>query len=109
MRSSLLDVIVRHHDIISQDNNILNIEIACFSLFKISTKMLYCVYHQGFEDCTILHELIHKHGGNLDAALAEYTETRNKDAAAICDLAMYNYVEVGTLNLTTLLRSDRKI
>ena len=31
----------------------------------------------------------------MEAALAEYTETRNKDAETICDLAMYNYVEVG--------------
>ena len=27
-------------------------------------------------------------------ALAEYTRTRNKDVEAMCDLAMYNYIEV---------------
>jgi kynurenine 3-monooxygenase len=48
----------------------------------------------GFEDCFVLHELLEKHHGNMEAALAEYTETRNKDAETICDLAMYNYVEM---------------
>lgn len=35
-----------------------------------------------------------KHSGSIEAAFAEYSETRNKDAEAICDLAMYNYIEV---------------
>ena len=30
----------------------------------------------------------------LDRVLPEYTELRNPDAEAICDLAMYNYIEV---------------
>ena len=29
-----------------------------------------------------------------DTALSEYTTFRNPDAKAMCDLAMYNYVEV---------------
>jgi len=33
----------------------------------------------------------------LDEALAQFTESRWKDAFAICDLAMYNYVEVSLL------------
>lgn len=28
------------------------------------------------------------------AVLEEYSRTRNKDAEAICDLSMYNYLEV---------------
>ena len=28
------------------------------------------------------------------AALQEYSRTRNKDVEAMCDLAMYNYIEV---------------
>ena len=28
------------------------------------------------------------------AVLEEYTRTRNKDVEAICDLSMYNYLEV---------------
>ena len=34
------------------------------------------------------------HPGNIGAALEHYSETRNPDAEAMCDLAMYNYIEV---------------
>ena len=51
---------------------------------------------QGFEDCLLLDDLLTKHDMNLDRVLPEYTELRNPDAEAICDLAMYNYVEVRT-------------
>ena len=30
----------------------------------------------------------------LGAVLEEYSSVRNKDAEAICDLSMYNYLEV---------------
>jgi len=29
-----------------------------------------------------------------DIALSEYSRIRNKDVEAMCDLAMYNYIEV---------------
>ncbi|KAJ3115574.1 kynurenine 3-monooxygenase, mitochondrial precursor [Phlyctochytrium bullatum] len=61
----------------------------------------------GFEDCLVLDEILTKHIGKrgseetkrpaptaLEAALTEYSATRHKDAVAICDLAMYNYVEM---------------
>ncbi|KAJ3412145.1 hypothetical protein HDV05_001183 [Chytridiales sp. JEL 0842] len=61
----------------------------------------------GFEDCLVLNQILDKHLGPkesvtskhpkpaaLEAALEEYTRTRNPDAEAICDLAMYNYVEM---------------
>ena len=51
----------------------------------------------GFEDCTILSELFDKHGTNLEKILTEFSETRWEDAHAICDLAMYNYVEMRDL------------
>ena len=42
---------------------------------------------------------------SLELALKAYTEHRNPDAKAICELAMYNYVEVSiyyrTINSTT--------
>lgn len=47
----------------------------------------------GFEDCTILSELLSKHR-SVHLALKEFSETRWNDAHAICDLAMYNYAEV---------------
>ena len=49
---------------------------------------------QGFEDCLLLDDLLTKHDMRLDRVLPEYTELRNPDAEAICDLAMYNYIEV---------------
>lgn len=51
----------------------------------------------GFEDCTVLTELFNKHGSDVDRILAEYSETRWEDAHAICDLAMYNYIEMRDL------------
>lgn len=48
----------------------------------------------GFEDCFILNMLMDYHKGNLERVLEDFTKRRNKDAHAICDLAMYNYTEV---------------
>lgn len=51
----------------------------------------------GFEDCTVLSALFNKHGSNVDQILKEFSETRWEDAHAICDLAMYNYIEMRDL------------
>lgn len=48
----------------------------------------------GFEDCSILSELLNEHRHDFDAALTEFSTTRWENAHAICDLAMYNYTEV---------------
>eukprot|EP00050_Salpingoeca_kvevrii_P007151 m.294150 g.294150 ORF g.294150 m.294150 type:complete len:459 (+) comp12935_c0_seq1:2078-3454(+) len=48
----------------------------------------------GFEDCLILSELFSITGGDVDAVLAAFSDSRNADAKAICDLARYNYVEM---------------
>ncbi|KAJ3229254.1 hypothetical protein HDU81_005519 [Chytriomyces hyalinus] len=61
----------------------------------------------GFEDCLVLDEILTKHIGKpgtatstkpsaeaLGKAFEEYSATRNADAEAMCDLAMYNYVEM---------------
>ncbi|KAI8903835.1 hypothetical protein EDD86DRAFT_214444 [Gorgonomyces haynaldii] len=59
----------------------------------------------GFEDVAVLDQILTKVIGEpkdkrvptkqeLQAVLEEYTETRNADAEAIVDLAMYNYVEM---------------
>jgi kynurenine 3-monooxygenase len=55
----------------------------------------------GFEDCLVLNQVLDKHIGTKDsetsknpnpeaieAALEEFSKTRNPDAEAICDLAM---------------------
>ena len=47
------------------------------------------------EDCFIFNELMEKYGDENQAeVLAAFTEFRSVDAHAICDLAMYNYIEV---------------
>jgi kynurenine 3-monooxygenase len=51
----------------------------------------------GFEDCTVLSELFNKHGSDVHKILAEFSETRWENAHAICDLAMYNYIEMRDL------------
>lgn len=51
----------------------------------------------GFEDCIILKELLCKHDCNITRVLQEFSLTRKEDAFAICDLAMYNYIEMRDL------------
>lgn len=48
----------------------------------------------GFEDCTVLNNILKKYPNEIECALAEFSEVRRDDLHAICDLAMYNYVEV---------------
>lgn len=62
----------------------------------------------GFEDCTILNQLMEEHGDELDKVLEEFTKKRNQDAHAICDLAMYNYIEVNIgCNLKSFTKSKK--
>ncbi|XP_026480225.1 kynurenine 3-monooxygenase-like, partial [Ctenocephalides felis] len=52
----------------------------------------------GFEDCSLLDDLIEKFGDeNMENVFKEFTEKRVDDAHAICDLAMYNYIEMRDL------------
>lgn len=48
----------------------------------------------GFEDCYLLDMLMQNYGNDTAKVLPEFTTRRHKDAHAICDLAMYNYIEV---------------
>ena len=49
----------------------------------------------GMEDCLVLEDALDKNNMDIGLALEDYSKTRNPDAEAMCDLAMYNYVEVG--------------
>ncbi|XP_058067187.1 kynurenine 3-monooxygenase [Anopheles bellator] len=51
----------------------------------------------GFEDCSLLTELFSKYGTDLGRILPEFSERRWADAHSICDLAMYNYIEMRDL------------
>lgn len=48
----------------------------------------------GFEDCTVLNKMLRKYPNDVERALSEFSDSRRDDLHAICDLAMYNYIEV---------------
>ena len=48
----------------------------------------------GFEDCLVFWESLKKCDNNLALASKLYSDTRIPDAHAICDLSMYNYIEM---------------
>ncbi|XP_042899409.1 kynurenine 3-monooxygenase [Parasteatoda tepidariorum] len=48
----------------------------------------------GFEDCEILAELLEAYSYEPKNVLPLFSERRHQDAESICDLAMYNYVEM---------------
>ncbi|KAL3277966.1 hypothetical protein HHI36_013306 [Cryptolaemus montrouzieri] len=51
----------------------------------------------GFEDCTLLDELFETHADNFKVILEKFSSLRKDDAHAICDLAMYNFIEMRDL------------
>ncbi|XP_026757612.2 kynurenine 3-monooxygenase [Galleria mellonella] len=51
----------------------------------------------GFEDCTILDHLFQKYNDDLAKILLEFSDTRWIDTFEICDLALYNYIEMRDL------------
>ncbi|KZC09826.1 Kynurenine 3-monooxygenase [Dufourea novaeangliae] len=51
----------------------------------------------GFEDMLLLDELMERYESDFGKVLPMFTELRSDDAHAICDLAMYNYVEMRDL------------
>jgi kynurenine 3-monooxygenase len=49
----------------------------------------------GFEDCTVLDELLGRHGNeNWGAVLSDFDESRKPHADAIADMALENFVEM---------------
>lgn len=50
----------------------------------------------GFEDITVLYEIIEKHGDDWEAIFSEYQNVRKPDADAIAELSYRNFIEMGT-------------
>lgn len=50
--------------------------------------------NSGFEDCTLLDEMLEEHGNNWEAIISAFNKNRIKDANAIADLALRNFVEM---------------
>lgn len=59
------------------------------------------VSYQGFEDILLLDEIMERYDSDFAKVLPEFSELRCDDAHAICDLAMYNYVEVCIIHYIT--------
>lgn len=51
----------------------------------------------GFEDCTVLNELLNKHNDNWEKAIPEYEALRKPAADAIGELAINNFIEMRDL------------
>lgn len=51
----------------------------------------------GFEDCSIFSEILDRPSMEIADAITEFSAKRWEDAFAICDLAMYNYIEMRDL------------
>lgn len=48
----------------------------------------------GFEDCTILYELMEKHGEDWSEILKQYQAKRKPNGDAVADLALENFIEM---------------
>lgn len=48
----------------------------------------------GFEDCSVLYELMEKHGDDWATILSEYESARRENGDAIADLALFNFIEM---------------
>ncbi|KAA3650228.1 MAG: FAD-dependent monooxygenase [Bacteroidetes bacterium] len=53
--------------------------------------------NSGFEDCSIFNEIFEKHNRNWNISFQEFSKTRKKDADAISNLAIQNFVEMRDL------------
>jgi kynurenine 3-monooxygenase len=48
----------------------------------------------GFEDCSVLFELLEQHGDNWDAILPAFQQSRKPNADAVAELALNNFIEM---------------
>ncbi len=51
----------------------------------------------GFEDCSVLFEMMNKYGDDWDTIFSEFEKSRKPNSDAIADLAMRNFVEMREL------------
>ena len=63
----------------------------------------------GFEDCLILSEKLAKTGNDVPAAAQMYQDSHWKDTQAICDLSMYNYIEMRSHVVSPIFLLRKKI
>jgi kynurenine 3-monooxygenase len=70
-------------------------------------------YGQGmnaaFEDCVVLDECLTEFEGNRDLAFAEYFQRRKKNADALADLAVENFIEMRDKTVSRIFRGKKKL
>lgn len=79
----------RHHRAFTDLISLLNSDNNEVCLHNITS-----LFYQGFEDILILDELMDYYNSDFAKVLPRFSEIRCDDAHAICELAMYNYIEV---------------
>tara|TARA_R110002096_G_scaffold109056_7_gene238637 strand:+ start:342 stop:1682 length:1341 start_codon:yes stop_codon:yes gene_type:complete len=69
--------------------------------------------NSGFEDCSVFDEIFEKEQHNFKTAFQTFSEQRKKDADAISDLALQNFIEmrdlVGDQNFLLRKKIEKKI
>merc|ERR1719270_2788761 len=63
----------------------------------------------GMEDVLVLNDMLQQFPGDRKKAFEEYSKHRNPDAEAMCDLAMYNYIEMRDLTARTSVLLRKKL
>ena len=63
----------------------------------------------GFEDCLIFNELLIQNGNDILVAAQAYQDTHWADTHAICDLSMYNYLEMRSHVVSPAFLIQKKI
>ena len=70
-------------------------------------------YGQGmnaaFEDCVVLDECLAKFPNNREQAFAKYFELRKKNADALADLAVQNFIEMRDKTASRIFRAKKKL
>ena len=61
------------------------------------------------EDVLVLNDMLQRFPGDRKRAFEEYSKHRNPDAEAMCDLAMYNYIEVRCLVIFLGLKRKKSL
>jgi kynurenine 3-monooxygenase len=74
----------------SYKSNVLLIGDAAHAIVPFFGQGMNC----GFEDCTVLNQLIEKYDDDWNLILPEFEKTRKQDTDAIADLAIENFIEM---------------
>ena len=67
---------------------------SCSAIRPCDCPFLWQGINCGFEDCTILLELLDRHGADWEKVFSEFEESRRANTDAIADLAVENFVEM---------------